>query len=75
MARDIVDKVLVDLREDVVQIQLIESDVARDYVSLDKIDNDCEDEIFIFIKHAIHHTHGLSLLNPIKERVHFAEFH
>jgi hypothetical protein len=75
MARNVVNKVLVDLREDVVQTQLIESYVARDYVSLDKVDNDCEDEIFILIEHAIHHTHGLSLLNPIKERVHFAEFH
>lgn len=71
---DFLYKVLVDLRKNVIQVQLNESNVAINYVVLDKIEHNFDDEIFFLIYHAIHHSHGLSLLNPIKERVYFTKF-
>ena len=49
MTKNVLDKVLVDLREDVIQIKLAESDAARDNISWDKVYNDWEDDIFILI--------------------------
>ena len=40
MTKNVLDKVLVDLREDVIQIKLAESDAARDNISRDKVYND-----------------------------------